>query len=69
MHRFIYLKHGLAAVLVFVGAKMVSEDVYHMPIALALATIAAALVVAMGLSIIVTRNAEPEASSLAELAD
>jgi tellurite resistance protein TerC len=60
MHRFIYLKHGLAVVLMFVGVKMMTEDVYHMPIALSLGVIAAVLAVAMGLSLIVTRNAQPE---------
>ncbi len=60
MHRFIYLKHGLAIVLVFVGVKMMSEDVYHMHIAVSLGIIAAVLALSMGLSLIVTRNAPPE---------
>jgi len=41
MHRFIYLKVGLAAVLVFVGAKMLLLDVYKIPIALSLGVIGA----------------------------
>jgi tellurite resistance protein TerC len=57
MHRFIYLKHGLAIVLVFVGVKMMSEDVLHMPIAISLGIIAIVLALSMGLSLIVTRNA------------
>jgi predicted tellurium resistance membrane protein TerC len=60
MHRFIYLKHGLAIVLAFVGVKMMTEEIYHMPIALSLAVIGIVLVGAMGLSLIVTRNKEPE---------
>jgi tellurite resistance protein TerC len=60
MHRFIYLKHGLAIVLVFVGVKMMTEEVLHMPITVSLGIIAAVLIAAMGLSLIVTRNAEPE---------
>ncbi len=60
MHRFIYLKHGLAIVLVFVGVKMMSEDVYHLPIALSLGIIGAVLALSMGISLIVTRNAPPE---------
>ena len=32
VHRFVYLKYGLASVLVFVGVKMMLIDVYKMPI-------------------------------------
>jgi tellurite resistance protein TerC len=60
MHRFIYLKHGLAIVLAFVGVKMMTEEIYHMPIALSLAVIGIVLVAAMGASLIVTRNRAPE---------
>lgn len=31
MHRFVYLKYGLAAILVFVGAKMLLLEVYKIP--------------------------------------
>ena len=41
VHRFVYLKYGLAAVLVFVGAKMILTDVYKVPIIVSLAVIAA----------------------------
>jgi tellurite resistance protein TerC len=34
--KFYYLKFGLAGVLCFVGAKMVAEDFYHVPIAISL---------------------------------
>jgi tellurite resistance protein TerC len=40
MDRFAYLKVGLAAVLVFVGAKMLLADVWHTPIWLSLGVIA-----------------------------
>ena len=40
VHRFVYLKVGLALVLVFVGAKMMLADVYHMPVLVSLAVIA-----------------------------
>jgi tellurite resistance protein TerC len=60
MHRFIYLKHGLAIVLTFVGVKMMAEDVYHMPIVVSLGIIGLVLVLAMGLSLLVTRNTPPE---------
>jgi tellurite resistance protein TerC len=60
MHRFIYLKHGLAAVLVFVGVKMLLEDVYEIHIGISLGVIGAVLIVAIGASLLATRNAEPE---------
>ena len=40
VHRFVYLKYGLAAVLVFVGAKMMLTDVYKVPITASLLIIA-----------------------------
>ena len=40
IHRFHYLKVGLSAVLVFVGAKMLAADVYHVPVGVSLAVIA-----------------------------
>lgn len=43
MGRFVYLKYGLAAVLVFVGAKMCASGIYHMPAWLSLGVIAALL--------------------------
>jgi tellurite resistance protein TerC len=58
MDRFVYLKYGLAAILVFVGVKMLLVDVWHIPIALSLAVIAAVLGVSVALSLRVTR-AEP----------
>jgi tellurite resistance protein TerC len=39
MDRFRYLKVGLAAVLIFVGGKMVAEDVVHVPVAASLLVI------------------------------
>ena len=41
VHRFVYLKYGLAAVLVFVGAKMMLVDVYTVPVPASLSVIAA----------------------------
>ena len=40
VHRFVHLKTGLAAVLVFVGAKMLLVDVYKLPVLASLAIIA-----------------------------
>jgi len=36
IHRFIYLKYGLAAILTFVGVKMLIVDFYHVPIPISL---------------------------------
>ena len=51
LDRFRHLDTGLAAVLGFVGVKMLLSDVYHVPIALSLAVIAAVLAVAIGVSL------------------
>ena len=55
MHRFIYLKAGLSAILVFVGAKMLLLDVVKVPIALSLAVIISCLAVAIVASLRATR--------------
>jgi len=47
MHRFIYLKAGLAAILIMVGIKMLLIDIWKVPIALSLAAIAACLIIAV----------------------
>jgi tellurite resistance protein TerC len=49
--RFVYLSQGLAAVLGFVGAKMLLADVWHPPIWLSLAVIAGTLATAAALSL------------------
>jgi len=40
VHRFVYLKYGLAAVLAFVGLKMMLVDFVHVPIGISLGVIA-----------------------------
>ena len=57
IHRFVYLKAGLAAILVFVGIKMLLLDVWKVPIWLSLAVIATSLTVAVVLSLRATRGA------------
>ena len=52
IHRFHYLKVGLSVVLVFVGAKMLLADVYHVPTAWSLAIIVAVLASATAGSLI-----------------
>ena len=54
--RFRYLHVGLAAVLVFIGAKMLLADVYKVPIALALAVIVVSLAVAVAASLLRERH-------------
>ena len=58
MHRFVYLKLGLAVVLSFVGVKMLTEEVYHMPIVLSLIVIGVVLAVSIGASLIITGRRE-----------
>jgi tellurite resistance protein TerC len=58
MHRFVYLKSGLAVVLVFVGVKMLTEEIYHMSIWLSLGVIGAVLAISIGASLIVTARRE-----------
>jgi len=49
--RFAYLNVGLAAVLVFVGVKMLLTDVYHVPVWASLLTIAAMIGVSVAFSL------------------
>ena len=51
MERFVYLKAGVAFILVFVGAKMVLSAWVHIPILISLAVIIGALATAVGLSL------------------
>jgi tellurite resistance protein TerC len=50
--RFRYLNVGLAAVLVFVGAKMALSDVFHVPVYVSLAVIVLTLALAVGASLL-----------------
>ena len=59
--RFIYLKAGLAAILVLVGTKMLLLEVYKVPIWISLGAIAAILTVSVVASLRATRD--PVASS------
>jgi tellurite resistance protein TerC len=56
MDRFIYLKTGLAAVLIFVGAKMLLVDVVKIPIVVSLLVIATILAVSLAASFIASRR-------------
>ncbi|HEU0074692.1 MAG TPA: TerC family protein [Dehalococcoidia bacterium] len=63
MHRFIYLKVGLALVLVLVGVKMLTEDAVHVSIWLSLGVIGLVLLAAILGSLFATRNRSPELES------
>ena len=61
MERFHYLNYGLAAILAFVGAKMLLSDVWHMPAWVSLAVIVGCLAAAVGASMVrPAERAEPE---------
>jgi tellurite resistance protein TerC len=52
VHRFVYLKYGLSAVLVFVGVKMMLVDVYKVPTLASLAVIATLIGASIALSLL-----------------
>ncbi|MCP9270890.1 TerC family protein [Mycolicibacterium arenosum] len=71
MHRFVYLKLGLALVLVWVGIKMLLLEVYKIPTGISLGVVIALLAVAVTASWIRTRNSgesSAEAPTLAVVA-
>ena len=60
MHRFVYLKIGLALVLIWVGIKMALKiDVFYIPTAISLAVIATILTVSVVASLRATRGLAP----------
>jgi tellurite resistance protein TerC len=65
VHRFVYLKYGLAAVLVFVGAKMMLVDVYKVPVTASLAIIAVFIGSTVALSLLRRRPASTQTDELA----
>ena len=64
--RFVFLKVGLAAVLVFVGVKMLLTEVWHIPIWLSLAFICSAIGASIALSLRATRDGPRAATSTEE---
>jgi tellurite resistance protein TerC len=52
VHKFAYLKYGLAVILTFVGVKMVIVDFYHFPIVLSLGVIILTLGISIGASLL-----------------
>jgi len=61
MHKFEYLKLGLAAVLVFVGTKMALVDVYEIPSSTSLAVVGTLLAISIAASLWKTRGRAPAA--------
>ena len=59
MGKFRYLNVGLAAILIFVGAKMTLSDVFHVPVWLSLVVIVTLLGGAIGASLLRARREEP----------
>ena len=65
IHRFIYLKIGLALVLIWVGIKMLLKiDIYYIPTPLSLGVIATILGVSIGASLWATRGQERDRKSV-----
>ena len=58
MKMFSYLHYGLAAILSFVGIKMLIADFYHVPTPWALGFVGAALVISVAASILFPKEAE-----------
>lgn len=56
VHRFVYLKIGLAAILIFVGVKMAVHDLWKVPTALSLGVIIGILAVTIVASLVSTRG-------------
>jgi tellurite resistance protein TerC len=57
--RFVYLSYGLAAILGFIGVKMLLVDVWHVPIWLSLAVVAGVLALTAALSMRRTQAISP----------
>lgn len=63
--RFVYLEYGLAAILTFVGVKMLVSGVYHMPTWISLAFILLVLATSIGASLLSgKRKTIPKATAL-----
>lgn len=58
MAQFDYLKYALAALLVFIGAKMIAHDHFHVPNGVSLAIIAGCIITGVVASIIATKRRE-----------
>jgi tellurite resistance protein TerC len=59
MHLFRYLHYGLAAILVFVGGKMLLTDVYKIPVGISLTVIVSILIISIVPSLIGRKKEQP----------
>ncbi|GHO77593.1 membrane protein [Ktedonobacter sp. SOSP1-85] len=60
IHKFYYLKAGLAVILTYVGVKMLLADIFHIPTALSLLVIAIVLALAIVASVLRVRRSGGE---------
>jgi tellurite resistance protein TerC len=59
MRSFAYLSHGLAVILMFIGAKMLAEPWIHLPISVSLGVVGGILCLAVGASLVKQRKTRP----------
>lgn len=59
VHRFLYLRTGLALILVYIGVKMLVNDVYHIPSLVSLAVVLSLLVLSVVASLIWGKTEQP----------
>ena len=69
VHRFVYLKTGLAFILVYIGVKMLLLDVLHIPALVALGVILGILAISVGASLLWGKPQEPHHSEQESTAD
>ena len=58
IHKFHYLQLGLSLVLIFVGAKMLLSDIYHVPVGWSLGVVGTVLAASVAASLLWPREAE-----------
>ena len=66
--KFVYLRYGLAAILTFVGAKLLLVDIYHIPTLLSLGIIGLSLGVSIAASLYVAEHRADAKEALEETA-
>lgn len=66
VHRFVYLKTGLAFILVYIGIKMLLLDVLHIPSLVSLGVIIAVLAISVTASLVFGKAEEPKLAADAE---
>lgn len=62
VHRFVYLKLGLSAILVFIGVKLLLLEVYKIPTVISLSAVTGILALSIVLSLLKTQAARKEAN-------